>query len=301
MTDIAKPSAIVSSLGRTGTRFFATLMADLLPDGSAIHEPDILQFSFGKGKGFRFLLGQIRESGFFNLLVRKTVSDWCMVEVSDARFEGLLGPEEALLRLKRQRKRFVETRPGKSYFESSSGFYGLLDLLPRAFRTCRCVFIVRDGRDWIRSNMNWGEMYGKGPLRRPFAHLWPGADRLPDDPLSDQWPRMSRFERLCWAWDRLNRFSLRLAKDVAEVRVYRFEDLFMQGGDGKMAELIGFLAQALPSLEPSSLGRLKERLPGRIHASAGGFPGYEEWQRSQREFFGDTCGELMERMGYVGG
>ena len=43
MQVIEKPTILITSLGRTGTDFFAKLFAHVLPNCTSLHEPDIIQ------------------------------------------------------------------------------------------------------------------------------------------------------------------------------------------------------------------------------------------------------------------
>ncbi len=83
---IDKPSIIITSLGRTGTKFFADFFADIIPESTSLHEPDIFNFSLKKGKGLKYLNKQLRESDFKNLILKKALGKWSLVSLSDKRF-----------------------------------------------------------------------------------------------------------------------------------------------------------------------------------------------------------------------
>ncbi len=300
---IEKPTIIVTSLGRTGTLFFATLFADIINGGTSLHEPDYLNFSQYRGirEKTEQVLRQIKESGAYNLLVRKILGKWSLIEVSDDRLRGNLSRREAVAKIFDLRQKFIETRPGFSYIESTSAYYGVIDVLPNIFKHHRIVYIVRDGRDWVRSKMDWGEMYGKGRVRSLLAHTWPTSDEMDRDVhRQNDWHRMSRFERICWAWATLNHFALRAMAKNPHARLFYFEDIFKsKQGYQHLAELISF-AIDLPGVQKDSIAPsyLEGWLERKIHKSEVRFPRWKDWDNKQKIIFKKRCGELMNRLGY---
>lgn len=297
---IEKPSIVVTSIGRTGTKFFYALFKEILPDGTVLHEPDVLNIVQYEGMARRIeeLGTQIRESGAYNLLVRKALGRWSLIELSDARVRGTLEAPGAIEAVLDQRQRFVRSRPGSVYVESNVGYYGLADILKETHRHCRVVYLVRDGRDWVRSNMNWGQMYGKGSLRALVAHTWPTAPEIPADPDGERWEAMTRFERLCWAWARLNGYALQAVAENWDAQVFKFEEIFKsESGYDALERLIRFATQlpGLDGFEP----RVEGWLDRQIHRSKPGFPDWPSWSARHREAFWATCGPLMEELGYA--
>lgn len=298
---IEKPVIVITSLGRTGTLFFASLFNQLWPEATALHEPDY--FNFGQYKGARAKLRetarQIGESGFANLVLRKMLGKWNLVALSDGRIKGRISREAAARQLRQQRAQFVAGRAGDIYVESSSAYYGLLDVLPLVFAHHRAVFIVRDGRDWVRSKMNWGHMYQKQGWRARISYTWPTALDFPDDPWRESWTKMSRFARICWAWAKLNSFALDTLSQNQDARVFRFEALFdAESGDHALAELVDFAGGCanIPAASPNALSSL---LTQPTHQSQGAFPHWSAWDAAQRRQFAELCGPLMDRLGYV--
>ena len=299
---IERPSIIITSLGRTGTRFFAKMLGETLPDSTSLHEPDVFQIIIHGRRRIRRSLDRIQEQvgevGLTNLVIRKALGRWSLIRLSDARIQGALGTADAVGQTLQQRERFVRSQPGVVYVESNAGYYGLIDVLGNVYQHHKVVFLIRDGRDWVRSKMNWGEMYGKGKLRSVFAHTWPTARKIEGDPYAGRWQTMSRFERVCWAWTRLNRYALEAIPRNPDARLFRFEDIFRsERRDDHLAELVGFVT-ALPGVEPVPAEALEGWLDQRIHGSSGDFPAWEGWSPEQRETFIAMCGPLMEELGY---
>jgi hypothetical protein len=299
---IEKPTIVVTSLGRTGTRFFATMLGEVLPGSTSLHEPDVFQIVIhGKQRFNRSLIRireQVGEAGLSNLLIRKATGRWSLIRLSDVRVKGLLGHEDAVRQTLQQRGRFVRSQPGSVYVESNAGYYGLIDVLGDVYRHHKVAFLIRDGRDWVRSKMNWGEMYGKGELRSIFAHTWPTALEIDGDPYGSRWDTMSRFDRVCWAWTRLNRYALEAIPSNPDAQLFRFEDVFRsERRYDRLTELVEFVTD-LPGVEPVPAEALEGWLDKKIHGSSGDFPTWDGWSIEQRETFLAMCGSLMEELGY---
>lgn len=294
---IEKPSILVTSLGRTGTEFFAKFFADMIPNSTSLHEPDIFQNAGVENKLARYFL-QVRQAGAWRMVVLKAMGMWTLVKLSDGRFTGALSREQAIKKLYFQRNSFINQAAGNTYVEANIGYYGLLDITSELFQNHRAIYVVRNARDWIRSHMNWGEFYGKTGIRKLISHNWPAASELPDDPYYEKWDRLTRFEQLCWAWTRLNEYALNTIAKNPSARIYRFEDIFLKEKKYEVLEDLVNFATSLPGLDQDDLGSTAGWLERKIHQSSDGFPAWENWTREQRKIFEQTCGSLMEKLGY---
>lgn len=298
MEKIRKPTGIITSLGRTGTKFFAGVMRKVSSDITSLHEPDVFHLSYRLGHTIADLISQIRAVGTDNLILKKLAGKWALIDLSDLRFYDQLSREETVRRFHKYRRNFIESRPGKVYIESNIGYYGLIDIVKDAFKYQRVAYIVRDGRDWVTSNMNWGEMFNKGLIRGTLGHSWPTAEKVNGDMYSHQWKDMDRFEKLCWAWARLNTYALETLSSNPEARVFVFEDIFYsQHKYAYLRELINFLLDFRES-PPVELNSIMGALEEKVHASSGTFSNWENWGDERIQSFNKICGELMERLDY---
>jgi hypothetical protein len=294
---IEKPCILISSIGRTGTEFFAKLFGSMVPASVSLHEPDIIK---GPGVQDRVLEygGQLRRAGPWRLLILKALGRWTLVTISDLRFRRALGSVDASRRLLAARRSFVAGMPGAVYVESNLGYYGLLDLLPEVFTNHRAIYLVRDGRDWVRSALNWGEVYGKSGLRKLLGHAWPTARDRKGDPLAAAWDQLPKFERVCWLWVSLNRFALENLPANPNARLFRFEDVFVRPrGREQLDALVRFATEHL-DIASSAVGSTAGWLDRRIHESTGGFPAWPEWTIEQKTRFEDICGPFRRELGY---
>src|SRR5690349_22900969 len=101
---IDKPTILITSLGRTGTQFFAKLFAEILPDSTSLHEPDIFQGT--APDRYAQYVEQVRRAGAFRMVFKKALGKWMLVRVSDQRFSGRLGSQPAARELDAQRRTF---------------------------------------------------------------------------------------------------------------------------------------------------------------------------------------------------
>lgn len=304
---IEKPTIIVTSIGRTGTKFFHTLFREIISDGTVLHEPDFFKIVRYKGlyERIRQIFKQIREVGAYNLVVRKALGQWSLVRISDDRLTERLSYEQAVAHVLDQRGNFVRSREGSIYVESNLGYYGLIDVLQDVFKHHRLIYIVRDGRTWVQSWMNWGlmhrgqgGMYGKGRLETLFGHKWPTAPEITGDHFRDHWSEMDEFEKLCWAWSRLNAYAIKKIGKNSNAQLYRFEDIFHGAGRYEhLAELIEF-ATTFPTLGVRSTHPWDGLLENSAQKSVGRFPSWDQWSQYRQDSFIKICAPLMQELNY---
>jgi len=295
---IEKPTILVTSIGRTGTEFFSKFFADVVPNCTSLHEPDTIVITSHIENRLEQYLQQIRRAGIWRMVVLKALGKWNLVKLSDSRFLGDLSFPQAVRNLYAHRARFISKLPGSIYVEANLGYYGLLDVTPDVFKHHRAIYFVRDGRSWVRSMLNWGEVYGKEEIRNLFSHKWPTAQDVKNDEYADQWNVFSRFEQLCWAWSRLNGYALNAISKNPHARVFKFESIFMdKGGYQTLDDLVSF-AVSLPGVDSGSLKQTDGWLEQKVHQSSSKFPGWEEWTKDQSRQFERICGPLMEKLGY---
>lgn len=293
---IQKPVILITSLGRTGTKFFATLFQSLISHSTSLHEPDV--FGVEQNQGASDILRQIKEAGWVNMFVGKALGKWSTIELSDKRIRGELDLPNTAHRLLEQRSKFVGSKPGTAYIESNPGFYGLIDVCPHVFAQHRIAFMIRDGRSWVRSWMNWGHLYAKGPVRRIIAHTWPTAAEIKDDLYHDRWSQMSRFERICWAWATLNQYALDTLALNPNAHLFYFEEIFKADARYEnLYQLVHYLTD-LPAVEPVAAAALTGWLDQQIHPSQADFPAWQNWSLTHKQQFEQICGPLMRQVGY---
>jgi hypothetical protein len=295
---IDKPSIIVTSLGRTGTKFFSLLFKEIIPDCSSFHEPDIIQYFGTSNNRIKPFIARVRDAGIYNMVFLKLLGKWSLIKVSDARLREDVSEEQAIKEVLWQRTGFINSKPGNIYVESNAGYYGLIPILNKVYTHHRAIYIVRDGREWVSSAMNVGELYGKKGLRKIFSHKVPSASEFPNDPLYERWQSISQFEKLCWAWAKLNGYALNAIVKNPYAHMFHFEEIFSKNKSYQVLNDLVTFATSLPGIEPKHIGKTDGWLDRKIHESSNEFQAWKKWTIDQRSQFGKICGPLMEELGY---
>lgn len=295
---ITTPSIIITSIGRTGTKFFYTLFDKILDDCRALHEPDVFNVPLNQGPTLLLHTSKqkLAEIGWRYLILQKLRGKFSIVKLSDARLKASLSSEATINKFLEQRYDFVTLQQEHTFMESSLGYYGLIDLLPGIFDSHRLGYIVRDGREWVRSFLNWGEFYKKSRTRALIAHTWPRADQLPNDPYFEKWDAMTRFERLCWAWCKLNNYALESISKNPHAQLFRFEDLFTsEERYDHLSEFVSFLTEVHDSGGVYELGDWLEK---KVHESKKMFPDWTKWSSEEKRIFCEHCEATMHKLSY---
>ncbi|KKK87469.1 hypothetical protein LCGC14_2752920, partial [marine sediment metagenome] len=227
------PRFIVSS-GRTGTKSLVHLLNSLSSMVDARHEPNPgilkLRFEFGVGK---------------------------------------LTLEKAVRRFLKIRKITFSNISERIYIESNPGLSSLIPVIRKVFPNYKIAYIVRDGRDWVRSTMSRGiyaslidrRLLKMIPILRYIApekidipkptklklnsyirDLWRFRSfDFKDDSYYNKWHQMTQFEKLVWLWNKINETITMAIKNDSNAITLRFEDIFNDNNNG-LKQLLDFLA-----------------------------------------------------------
>jgi len=270
-------------------------MMQTIEDCTSLEEPDYISGYETPREMYR----KIRDFGLFRVTAGRFFTHYSMRALGVARQRGKLSDSEAVKSLRLARKDILNNLKTNIYLEANLQLCALTDLLPLAFPNSRVAYIVRDPRAWVSSWMNLGRaIYSSYDVRCLFnSRLSP--HHIEGDPYKKAWKRMTRFEKLCWAWGRENSYALKCAERTDSVNVFRFEDLFGGGNNyNEMVRLLEFVSEfpdgsrAKWSIDPK-LFRQKVNTSGRNI-----FPEWAEWNYEQAELLDEHCGELMKQLGY---
>jgi len=290
---IEKPSIIITSAGRTGTAFFFNLFKNILKDSQAFHEPENINF-----REISETLWKFKKFGFLNTTVKKIQGNWGITSISNKRMGGKITINEATKLLVNERKKFIESFNESVYVEASYHYYGLLDVLPNVFKRHKAIYIVRDGREWIRSHMNKLEWYHeKNPHTKYNTRISPMI--FPEDEYNLKWNSMSRFEKLCWAWAKINNYALSSIKKNPNAQLVYFEDIFLSNQKyDNLKTIVDFLTD-IPYYEKIHYDVLEDILDKKINKPPiYKFPHWRKWSQEQLGQFKEICGSVMEKLGY---
>lgn len=190
----------------------------------------------------------------------------------------------AIMRSKRPKiKRYQDH---KMYVEANNRLYSLVPALRSVFPEAKVVRVVRDGRDVVRSGMSRGWYGENDPFDRINARWFPG------DSWYHKWDDLSRFQKVCWWWQKKDSILLdSMPNDEGAISV-RFEDIFdapsLYVG---MRKIFVFLRLGL-NINPSRMHQPVNATPKYT------FPRWTHWTVEQLEQFDEIAGGHMRRCGY---
>ncbi len=296
MKKLDKPSVFITSTGRTGTKFFAHLFNNVVPECDAFHEPGLVDYWSGGRLLQNLPYFSLRQLTFDKLFSSRNVRG-----ISLRRNAGTLPFETACEVLYESRGSIVDTVEAPLYVESNFQVVGLIDVLSEVFRDCRIIFVVRDGRDWVRSSYCFGGgWYGPWHL---MASLDIGRLKAPlcaRDPWKKRWAEMNHFEKNCWLWRRKNAYAVECVKNTPEARLFKFEDIF-KGSDRRetVSDILDFATDRGGTRFEYNSQKVHEQLDRKVNRSdPGEFPGWPDWSAERVRQFQRICGGLMDDLGY---
>lgn len=215
-----KHFVFIISGGRTGTKYFGDVLSSLIPDAFSVHEPDVLTDFKLKS------VQQIKLFGLYQLVFGKLIGKTGIRNLSQNYLSGKIDIDELNTAVSKHRRRYYESIAEDLIIESYSGWYGVIPAIRQLFKYYKIVVIVRDPRDWVTSNMNWGTMYGKRDWvdRLGLGRLEPRL--VNDSDFISQWPRFNRFQKLCWSWKTIYEIILQNIRHDPNAYIMKFEDVF---------------------------------------------------------------------------
>jgi len=290
---IDKPSIIITSGGRTGTVFFAELFNDILDSCKVVHEPENLDLRSPLEN-----LWKIKKFGIWNSVVKKMFGKWGITSISNRRMSGDLNIKMAAELLLKEREQFIQSFSEDIYVEASYHYYGLIDILPKVFKKHRVVYIVRDGKEWVRSHMDKKEFYHtKNPHTIFSTRISPKI--IGDKKYESKWALMSRFEKLCWAWVTINKYALKTITENPNAKLFYFEDIFKsEDRYDNLKALVDFVT-SFPDCSKVTYESLGCKLERKVNQDISyEFPSWKNWSPEYVKQFKMICGPLMSRLGY---
>lgn len=294
MSYIYKNSVFICSTGRTGTQFFGKRISDSIEDCFSVHEPAAVWLS--RPKEWR---EKIKIFGPFRMTIGQFLPSNSMFKLSADRAAGRIDDAKAREYVYNQRKRYVSKIKQSLYVESNAHLYGVLDLLSDIFPNGKIIYIIRDPRTWIRSALNTPEYVLYSPIDFRFFKASVRAIDFQDDPYYSRWEQMSKFEKYCWYYNKVNTFALSLMDGKDNFQIFRFEDLF-QSSD-RVSEFKNMLDYATDFKNRQYHYQLKEEMiEEKVHSRAknGELPHWREWDPSLAQTITEHCSRWFQEYGY---
>ena len=186
----------------------------------------------------------------------------------------------------------------RCYIESNPNLAYCLPVAAALFPRYKLIHIVRDGRTYVPS------AYSKSPTGDGITLFMSDTDRrrrlaatdFPDDPYRDRWAAMSRFERICWFWAKVDSMVSAESDGKPNALTVRYEDLFdgTRGYPGLEA-ILGFVGLNVAGYA-ERFARLMQRRSNETEQPL--LPAWQDWTAEQKRQFRQIAGSHMTRAGY---
>ncbi|MFI3325779.1 MAG: hypothetical protein R3Y35_06355 [Clostridia bacterium] len=288
---MGKKRIFISSTGRTATQFFAQYLNLMIENSSSIHEPGTPWVSKP-----RRLLTQIKSYGLYHLTLGQNKNTHSMYKLSRDYVKGCISPQKACENILSINKKVDELYNTDVMVYSSGHIYGLLGLLDEVYDEANFVFIIRDPRDWIGSALNKMEYSLYGPVEFFLRELSLQPSCFDDDPYKDSWKKLSKFEKYCWFYNKLNTMVLETMKDKPNFKVFRYEDIFLSEN---CVENFGNLLEFSTQFKTGKINyTYKSELIGEKIDSKQKSKTWRNWTKEEAKIMMKHCGTLMNEYGY---
>jgi phage pi2 protein 07 len=283
--------------GRTGTKFFGDVLSNCITNSFSIHEPDVVHFK----KGETTLLSGIKNFGLYWMVFGRVLGKTGIRNLSDSYLSGRCPLNIAGERLKKYRSLYYKAIKKQLIIESYSGWYGLIPVIQAVYSNYKIVILIRDPRDWVRSNMDWGTMYGRRDWvsKLGFRRLSPFL--VYDTVYRKNWRKLDQFQKLCWAWHTIYEALLAKSAMDSNIQIFKFEDVFYS--DQRIQNfkyLIRFISNfSDKQFDFNSVVNIESILNQQIHKNvAYDFPSWPDWSNQRAQALDHICGDLMKSFGY---
>jgi len=211
----------------------------------------------------------------------------------------------------------VQQQEGDVYGEKNVTYGPFIPHLHQALG-CRFVFLTRDGRDVVRSLVNWHEQKFGTIYRecRDPGHLSPQALKSaaslpvhqdtsdyarprprPGDPLYGAWEHLGRDEMCAYYWSRLNDLYLDRLADLPDDASMRINYTSPTADDvlrvAAFCGLTGLREGVVRKMLDRRINSLSDR-----EAPDGLYPDWKDWDGGRRRRFDRLAAATMQRLGY---
>lgn len=289
---MSKKRIFISSTGRTATQFFAKYLNKMLENSVSLHEPGTPWVSKPKQ-----LLSQFRDFGIYHLTFGQNNNAYSMYKLSRDYVAKDISKENACSNILKINGKVDKLYDAELVVYSSGHVYGLLGLLDDVYDDSRFVFIVRDPREWIGSALNKVEYSLYGPIEILFRKLSLQPSCFKDDSYISSWKKLSKFEKYCWFYNKLNEIALNDMQGKENFKVFKYEDIFLT--EHKVKNFKSLLDFATDFKSGSvKCNFLPELIDKKIDSKQSRSSSWENWTDEQVEIMNKHCGKIMKQFGY---
>lgn len=290
---MSKKRVFISSTGRTATQFFAKYLNLMIANSVSLHEPGTPWFSKPKQ-----LLQQVRDYGVYHLSFGQGKNTHSMYKLSRDYMAEDISKEDACKNILKINGQVDKLYPNSEVIVYSSGhIYGILELLDDVYDDSRFVFIIRDPRDWITSALNKVEYSLYGPVEIFFRKISLQPSCIAGDAYANKWKNMSKFEKYCWFYNKLNQNVLEKMQNKENFRVFKYEDIFLsENKTEKFREMLDFATEF--SDGKHSCDFKAELIDKKVDSKQSKAVSWKNWTNEQVRAMEEHCGVIMTSYGY---
>jgi hypothetical protein len=231
-----------------------------------------------------------------------------LIESRDLLLDKLTDPV-GVLRAARRRQIDAAAARKLKFGDKNAAYMPFLPYVVEAL-DAKIVAFYRDGRDAVRSLMDWHEFKAHnlfiraedgapGPDISPEEDPWGYAYLRPlqGDEMASRWPGLNRFEKSAWYWAEYNRLLLERAERLP--RSHWIDVNLSTCSAADLARIFDFLglegfdAVRTAAMLGAGINSLYERTGVRES-----FPRWPDWSAARNASFREFAGPMMKRLGY---
>lgn len=224
-------------------------------------------------------------------------------------YDGRIHNPEFIIRNAKEKYILETLSHGKMYGDKNPNYLPFVPVLQKLWHP-KFLFVIRDGREVVRSLMDWHELSRGGiyamkedevtsEIDSPEADWWDYSRIRPriGEPYFDEWRQLSRFEKCSWMWSRFNNLILQQLNSLDKSH-YRVVNMNKFDRD-EIENTIDFLG-----LKFENLQTVQDMLNSGINSAKhkfgvdNKFPSWEKWSSKQHKQFDSLAGETMKQLGY---
>lgn len=184
---------ILTSTGRTGTKFFASLFASYYPQVESHH-----------ASSFSTVINILSNASLMKVLPDYTVTvAWKVLKKGER-----LGCRKPI------------------YIDANNHLYALPYFAPKLYSNLKVVHVIRDPRDYARSHINWAMNRRRSFVANFWLPFWQPNGYLSSEMPFERWLKLSQLERFCWIWRYKNQIIEKIANGPVPYFQVKFESFF---------------------------------------------------------------------------
>ena len=172
------------------------------------------------------------------------------------------------------------------------------------------LFIIRNGKDVVRSLMDWdnfssGNIFGRNEddsnsnIIKPDDDWWDYSRIRPQkgEKYYDNWQDLSKFEKCSWYWNKYNKELLNASKMIPEERKMFFD--ISTSNTKNILKIMDFF-----NLDKIEKDKISDILNQRVNSTRERynrdqiFPKKEQWSLDLNSKFFSFAGEMYNELGY---